>query len=285
MLRALLMLHLSTAGIHVVFVRCDAHTVDLAYQADEDVLYVHEKWLHTPAPDPPALPASIERTTTVDVFACQHVVEELYHRALTMVFSQPDGMRPGPSIWQLLQVAQQKLHQTACIVQASRTEVTRTLNVSFYTGHSLAYVDLYGAHSRYLVILHAVGCLSAKDNLAYSESDDVCNCPQQSISLLSRTVVFNNLGPGPWTPAVAKMRDSSSPLEEQPAHPSMKAQDGALVGVPPPVIMPLGWDNALVAGEDSSATLECEPIVSDSMTEVGPVAALAVAPTLSPPPA
>ncbi|KAL2848982.1 hypothetical protein BJX68DRAFT_276168 [Aspergillus pseudodeflectus] len=268
-LRALLMLHPSTAGVRVVFVRCDAHTVDLAYQAEEDILYVHKKWLHTPAPDPPALPPSIERTTTVDVFACQHVVEELYRRALTMVFGQPDGMRSGPSIWQLLQIAQQKLRQMACIVQVLRTDVARTLQVSFYTGHSLAYVDFHGAQSRYLVVLHAAGCLSAKDNLVYSGRDDVCDCPRQSVSLLSRTVVFGDLGPGPWIPAVAKMCDSSSPLEEQPAHPSMKAQDGALI----------------VTGEDGSAAPGCEITVTDPMGEVDPVAVVVVAPALSPPPA
>jgi hypothetical protein len=101
-LRALLMLYPSIVGVCIMFVCCDAHTIDLAYQAEEDVLYVYEKWLHTPAPDPPALPLSIERTIMVNIFACQHVVEELYRRALTMVFGQPDRMWLGLSIWQLL---------------------------------------------------------------------------------------------------------------------------------------------------------------------------------------
>ncbi|KAE8335077.1 hypothetical protein BDV24DRAFT_156316 [Aspergillus arachidicola] len=223
-LRALLMLHPS---IRVVFVRCDAHTVDLAYRADEDALYVHEKWLHPSAPPAPAISAGLERDATVDVFACQHVVEELYHRALTLVLGQPDGVRSGPSIWQLVQVAQQKLRQMACMVQASRTEVARTLKVSFYTGHSLLYVDLHGAQSHYLVVLHVAGCLSSVDNLIYSGSHDVCDCPRQSVSLLSRTVVFGNLSQGPWIPTVAKMRDSPGLGEERLGHPSMKAQDGA----------------------------------------------------------
>ncbi|KAL2829136.1 hypothetical protein BJY01DRAFT_255096 [Aspergillus pseudoustus] len=124
-LRALLILYPSTAGVRVMFVRCNAHTVNLAYQAEEDVF--------------------IKCTTTVNIFACQHVVEELYCHALTMVFGQPNRMWSGPSIWQLLQMAQQKLCQMACIVQVSRTDIARTLQVSFYTGHSLTYVDFHGA--------------------------------------------------------------------------------------------------------------------------------------------
>jgi hypothetical protein len=99
-------------------------------------------------------------------------------------------------------------------MQVLWTDVARTLMVSFYTGHSLAYVNFHGAQSCYLVILHMAGCLLAKDNLVYSGRDDVYNCPWQSVSLLSRMVVFGNLGLGPWIPAVAKIYDSSSPLEE-----------------------------------------------------------------------
>ncbi|KAB8213147.1 hypothetical protein BDV33DRAFT_210481 [Aspergillus novoparasiticus] len=279
-LRALLMLHPSTAGIRVVFVRCDAHTVDLAYRADEDALYVHEKWLHpsaAPAPPAPALSAGLERDATVDVFACQHVVEELYHRALTLVLGRPDGVRSGPSIWQLVQLAQQKLRQMACMVQASRTEVARTLKVSFYTGHSLLYVDLHGAQSHHLVVLHVAGCLSSVDNLIYSGSHDVCDCPRQSVSLLSRTVVFGNLSQGPWIPTVAKMRDSPGLGEERLGHPSMKAQDGTLIGVPPPAIVLSGWEDAPVSGEAGSASSACKTSAPNAVRETMPLAAAAVA--------
>lgn len=258
-MRALLMLHPS---IHVVFVRCDAHTVDLAYRADEDALYVHEKWLHPSASPAPAISAGLERDATVDVFACQHVVEELYHQALTLVLGRPDGVRSGPSIWQLVQLAQQKLRQMACMVQASRTEVARTLKVSFYTGHSLLYVDLHGAQSHYLVVLHVAGC------------------PRQSVSLLSRTVAFGNLSQGPWIPTVAKMRDSPGLGEERLGHPSMKAQDGALIGVPPPAIALSGWEDAPVTGETGeagSASSACKTSAPNAVRETMPLAAAAVA--------
>jgi hypothetical protein len=85
-LRALMLLHPITASIRVVFVRCDTHTVDLSYQADGGVLYVHEKWLYSTVPPTPSTRlANPECAATIDVFACQQVVKELYCRSLTMV--------------------------------------------------------------------------------------------------------------------------------------------------------------------------------------------------------
>jgi hypothetical protein len=112
-------------------------------------------------------------------------------------------------------------------------EVARTLKVAFYTGHSLAYVDLHGAQSHYLVILHTARCFLAEENLVYSENDNVCDYPQQSVSLLARIVVFGNLGHRPWIPMVVKMRDSTSPVEGLPDDSSLKVQDGALIRVLP----------------------------------------------------
>jgi hypothetical protein len=70
-LRALMLLHLIMAGIRVVFVRCDTHTVDLLYQADGGILYVHKKWLYsTIPPTPSTLLANPECAAIINMFAC-----------------------------------------------------------------------------------------------------------------------------------------------------------------------------------------------------------------------
>jgi hypothetical protein len=154
-------------------------------------------------------------------------------------------------------------------------EVARTLKVAFYTGHSLAYVDLHGAQSYYLVILHAARCFLAKEKLVYSENNNICDCPRQSVSLLSRIVIFGNLSHGPWIPIVVKIRDSTNSMEELPGYSSLKVEDGALIRVLPLAITPLGWDDASVAGEHDPATSAYEITIIDIVGKDGTVIASA----------
>ncbi|KAL4961378.1 uncharacterized protein BDV14DRAFT_203829 [Aspergillus stella-maris] len=231
-LQALMALDPRTATIKVVFVRCDIHTVDLAYSEKENMLYVHEKWLELPtAPSLEELEVSLHLGP--DAFFCQHMVEKLYRRTLAIVFKQSSETQAAHDHTALLELSHQKLRQMPRMIEASLAEGDTAVRISFYTGHSHAFVMLLGARVHYLVALHITGCSELATDLIYRKSRDICNCPRASVALDSRTIVFQNLNPGMWVPMVVKQSNQDGTLEEGRA---LKAQDGALIEVFPQVI-------------------------------------------------
>ncbi|KAL4862107.1 hypothetical protein BDV12DRAFT_203355 [Aspergillus spectabilis] len=224
---ALLTLNPRTATIRVVFVHCDLHTVDLAYSAEENMLYVHEKWLWLPTPFNLEEPEGSLHMGQ-DAFICQHVVKEIYRRTLAIVFSQNSGLRLPHDLGPLLETSYQKLRQMPRMIEASVVEEDTALRISFYTGHSHAFVALNGSRVHYLVALHKAGCSNIVADLVYRRDHDVCDCPRATVPLSSRAVIFRNLDNGPWIPMVVKRVSHDDAAEDQGA---LKAQDGALIGL------------------------------------------------------
>lgn len=228
-LHALLALDPSTRETKVIFVRCATHVVDVGYQADRDLLFVHEKWLRAPdshqtVPDP----AKVQP----NAFISHNLVEDLYRRAVTIICQQTKGTQSTANPREVLPLSHQRLRQMPRKIQVTSVEDRKMVTVSFYTGHSLVFVDLYGSQVFYLVTLHGKGCMTEMEKLVYDASRDVCKCPRQAVRLSSRTAVFRDVGKGPWIPMVAKMPDDSSPVEPHVPSSCLKAQDGALVGIP-----------------------------------------------------
>jgi hypothetical protein len=230
-LRALLALNPRTATINVVFVRCDIHTVDLAYSEKEDTLYVHEKWLESPVSSFEELEGALH--SGPDAFFCQHVVGGLYRRAVAIVFSQAYEVQSAHDITPLLDLSHRKLRQMPRMIEASLVEEGNAIQISFYTGHSHAFVVLHGERVHYLVALHTPGCSDIVADLIYHKDRDTCNCPRATVPLSSRTILFQNLSPGPWLPMVVKQSNHVEAPEDQR---TLKAQDGALIGISPRVI-------------------------------------------------
>ncbi|KAE8359035.1 hypothetical protein BDV27DRAFT_168862 [Aspergillus caelatus] len=214
----------------------------MAYRMEANALYIHGKWLHARGADGPATEGAIRSER--DVFLCQHLAEELYRRAVTLIVHKTDGPRTSQTIQPLLQAAHWKLHEMPRRIEvyaAAADDGTRATQVSFYTGHSLLFTKLCGTQVSYLVVLHGPNCVAQSvDHLLYDPSRDCCLCPRQVVPLSMRRAVFEDPGHGPWVPMVVKMsvRDglvgamSSPGGHHWPLLP--KAQDGALVAIAPP---------------------------------------------------
>ncbi|KAB8227538.1 uncharacterized protein BDW43DRAFT_316712 [Aspergillus alliaceus] len=242
-LGALLALDLSTRRTTVVFVRCGTDSVDMAYRTEGERLYIHEKWLHVQRGHSSGTEGPIQLQREAGDAVCQHVAEELYNRAVTLIFRQTHGVHSSEALQPLLQSARRKLHEMPRMIQARTTDKGEPAKqVSFYTGHSLIFTELYGAQVQYLVALHGPHCTNQSVDLVYDARRDTCFCPRQIVSLNSRTAVFKDLGEGPWIPTIAKMPDPNSsivPSDNHSALPSLRAQDGALVGIPVRPFSPL----------------------------------------------
>lgn len=206
-LRALLALAPPTQQTTVVFVRSASDSVDMAYRMEANALYIHEKWLHVRGAEGPATEGAIRSER--DVFLCQHLAEELYRRAVTLIVHKTDGPRTSQTIQPLLQVAHWKLHEMPRRIEvyaAAADDGPRATQVSFYTGHSLLFTKLCGTQVSYLVVLHGPNCVAQSvDHLLYDPSRDRCLCPRQVVPLSMRRAVFEDPGHGPWVPMVVKM--------------------------------------------------------------------------------
>lgn len=128
------------------------------------------------------------------MFVWQHTVEDLYHRLLAIVLNQSEGRCAGQSIRHLLRLAHHKLHFMPRNIQVTPKD-EESLTVSFYTGHSLFYVEQYGACVHYLVILHRPDCEARANILTYDSTNDTCAYYQKAVSLASRTARFSGLPP------------------------------------------------------------------------------------------
>ncbi|KAI9043836.1 uncharacterized protein KD926_002726 [Aspergillus affinis] len=161
---------------------------------------------------------------------------ELYSRALTLIFSPSDGAWLSPRARALLAAAHRKLHQVPYILQISPAAADRGLQVSFYTGHTLVFMALRGAHVHYLVVLHRADCASRAMGLMYRAAADVCRCPRRVVPLDSRTAIFSDIGDGPWVPMAVQMADDGGQAADHSSLLLVKGEDGALVGVVQPVV-------------------------------------------------
>lgn len=228
-LRALFALDTHTQKLKLVFVRCDIHTVDLAYQADGHVLYIHDKWLQYHGVSHACHPSIEPEAST---FVCHHVVQELYCRALAIIYS-PSAKEHSLLMERLVQKCQQQLEQMPRMIRLLTTEDERALEVSFTTGHSLAFAQLYGSQVRYMVVLHGSSCVTGTngmESLMYDMDKDACDCPRKTVSLDIRTVRFSDLNQGPWVPVVARLQDVDGAPDCYQTSGPIRATHGALMG-------------------------------------------------------
>ncbi|KAI9041054.1 uncharacterized protein KD926_007471 [Aspergillus affinis] len=259
-LHALLALDSLTRQTMVVFVRCTNDSVDMAYQTEGERLYVHEKWLHAQDDYGSGPKDSIPHQSGSDAVTSHTVAKELFDRAVTLIGRQTRGPHSDQSLQLLRRLAYRRLHEMPCMIQMHTTdEATKTARVSFYTGHSLVFTELYGALVSYLVVLHGPHCVHQSVDLVYDSSRDVCRCPRQVVPLGTRTAVFKDLDPGPWTPTVIIMPAHNSPIiptREHGFEPVPKAEDGALVGTSALPVSPPTWGTIREPPETEPRPLE-----------------------------
>ncbi|GKZ63037.1 hypothetical protein AnigIFM49718_010768 [Aspergillus niger] len=261
-LRALLRLDPRTEKTSISFVRCVSDAVDMAYRAEQDTLYIHEKWLwpHTTCQGAEQL-----AVPEPDVFVWQHTVEVLYHRLLAVILNESEGRRAGQNARHLLRLAHHKLHFMPRNIQVALKD-ENSLTVSFYTGHSLLFVEQYGVYVHYLVILHRPNCEVRTNNLIYNSTKDTCACPRKAVSLASRTARFSGLNSGTWTPTVVRMRGRDNIAQDGSSASGLKALDGELIGIPPGAVslLPSANTSHTVKADDCDALLSSHPTESDN---------------------
>ncbi|KAE8310985.1 hypothetical protein BDV41DRAFT_579005 [Aspergillus transmontanensis] len=268
-LRALMALEPVTHRTKVVFVRCETRAIDVAYRSGEDILYVHEKWLHPFDSDRDD--GAIHSAEQPDLFICQRVVEELYRRTITIIVRTPHNkIQSSQALYRLSHVSYQKLHQMPRMVHLSPAEDGTAVSVSFYTGHSLAFVELYGSRVHYLVVLHRARCSRVTEDVVYNARDDVCDCPRRRVTLTSRTAHFSTTDEGPWIPMVVKMPDDSGSVGDLEPPLVQGAEDGALIGILSRAVIPLQQNITCATATDSSLTREGD--VFPQLTMAGQIA-------------
>lgn len=225
----------------------------MAYRAERDTLYIHEKWLwpHTTCQGAEQL-----AIPEPDVFVWQHTVEDLYHRLLAIILNQSEGRRTGQNTRHLLRLAHQKLHYMPRNIQAT-PEDEGSLTVSFYTGHSLLYVEQYGAYVHYLIVLHRPDCEVRTNILTYDSTNDTCACPRKAVSLASRTARFSGLDGVTWTPTVVRMQGRDNIAKDGSSASTLKAMDGELIGIAPGAVslLPSATSSHAVKDDDCDALL------------------------------
>lgn len=174
-LRALLAHDHRTREIQVVFVCCEDAEVDMAFNHMANTLYLHEKWLdfqrvHVDS----ECPVWLSSEPSSDGFFCDHVVEELYKRAVVMIFkeveqlwlSQSDHVR---SVRSLFQRSRTKLRQMPRMIRTVPVEQGVGILVSWLDGESKAVSEVYGSQFMYQVVLHSSGCSDRLGQLLYLE--------------------------------------------------------------------------------------------------------------------
>ncbi|KAH2164954.1 hypothetical protein KXV74_006386, partial [Aspergillus fumigatus] len=269
-LRALLRLDPRTENTNIVFVRCVSDVVDMAYRAERDTLYIHEKWLwpHTTCQGAEQL-----AIPEPDVFVWQHTVEDLYHRLLAIILNQSEGRRAGQNTRHLLRLAHQKLHYMPRNIQVT-AEDEGSLTVSFYTGHSLLYVEQYGAYVHYLIVLHRPDCEVRTNILTYDSTNDTCACPRKAVSLASRTARFSGLDGVTWTPTVVRMQGRDNIAKDGSSASTLKAMDGELIGIAPGAVslLPSTTSSHAVTDDGCDALLSSHSFQSDNAQSVANLA-------------
>jgi hypothetical protein len=130
-----------TQNTRIIYV-CDDNKTNLAYLKERNLLYVHEKWL-----DFSRVHSSSECAVTLvsdgdsQGFFCDHVVEELYKRAIMAICHPIDGLRQNfpkqaESLQLLLRQSRDKIHEMPTMVQTTPVYGATSLRVSWNDGYT-----------------------------------------------------------------------------------------------------------------------------------------------------
>lgn len=210
-LRALLVATSITRNVSVLYVRAGDEETDIAFAKNKKTLYIHERWLYTQRAHLDSdCPVRMSPQIESDSFFCEHIVHEIYHRAVALINPSVEWTiygesKPNKSLYLSPQMVQQKLHDMPRHVRVVENEDT-AIQVLWEDGHSHAFSRLYGSSVEYIAILHSVDCLSEVQRLLFYEDAIVCACPRQRVPQRQRSAIFSSTAQQTYLPMVARYK-------------------------------------------------------------------------------
>ena len=221
-LSALLLAYPKGKQTEIRYVRCADSKTNLTYLKDQNLLLVHHKWLDFWSAHRGS-PCEVSETSQKEIeeFFCEHLVEELFKRAIVAMHSSSELMDPRHS--QPLQFAlrqiNQKIHDMPTEIQIIRGQ--GSLQVSWNDGYTRAFSKRFGSTVEYLVVLHSEACQGQMLRLVYENDQVRCNCPRRLVPQSLNCVLFENLDDKRRFPMVVRRKD------------------GAIYGHPPAPVSPI----------------------------------------------
>ncbi|KAF4835438.1 putative modification methylase [Colletotrichum siamense] len=230
MLRAAMQLEHRLKICHIVYVKSDHTSIDVRHDVSRSRLFIHEKWLHfdTAHQDAPCdiSDMSQARRKETAVFACDHVVEDLFDIVLGTIMgaTNHDALR----IAKLRSTARRLFRQTPRDIKLSAGSLAGQLRVKWTCNDPCIVAKHHGDDINFYVRLHRdASCWSQQHTLvlhswanAYSVRFP-CLCPTLKVPLSACSATFGDLDPqSKYFPMVARYHV------------------GAFFGVAPPSVAP-----------------------------------------------
>ena len=156
--------------VKVKFVKGGDTGIDLLFREEENLLRVHEKWIHFQRIHEGAScevsRLARERSVEMEAFSCDHIVEDLFELALNDIRGALKLDRS--ECVTLRRVARERIQQIPRLIKVFRTGRANELEVSWTGNESGIISKKYGANIRYHVILHKVStCWSKRGELLH----------------------------------------------------------------------------------------------------------------------
>ncbi|KAK2737841.1 hypothetical protein CKAH01_18816 [Colletotrichum kahawae] len=204
MLRASMQLEWWLKRIRITYVKSEHTSIDVRQNAPDSRLFIHEKWLsfdtaHKNAPCDISDIDEAERKQE-GVFACDHIVEDLFDVVLRTVMGATDS--DALKITQLRLIARNLLRQIPRGIQISAGSVPRQLRVSWACNDPGIISKYHGDDIYFQVRLHRdVSCRTKEHTLVFDCAiasmlpRNSCPCPTLKVPLSACSATFDSLDP------------------------------------------------------------------------------------------
>jgi len=224
-LRASLQLYHQTASIRLLYVDVDDRDVDLAFDSEGRILYVHAKWLYLHSShrvsDCTALRSMAGQHP--ESFFCDHVADELYQSAIQIITHELEEVRA--TVLELppraISHTRDRTRQMPRGVRATPADRGVGIVVTWTDGVSRQVSCLPDEERWCRVTLHHQASCDALTALLLHETEPLCSCATTLVSADAGSVTFLGLDPERWYFPMVSMADRH-----------------AFYAAPPPSILP-----------------------------------------------
>ncbi|KAJ5819495.1 hypothetical protein N7474_005086 [Penicillium riverlandense] len=243
-LRGIFLAEPLTETVRLVYVSSDNEKTSIAFAKDRNILYIHEKWLdrkraHSSSGCTAAMNFPLSHSET---FFCDHLVEEIYQRALALIQPSLEPMSPHSEEdlpYNIFRTCREKLSEMPRGIRMVPSG-NMLFHVFWSDGFSRAFAETFGACVEYIVILHYTSCYLESDRLLFRQDEPRCDCPRKHVSEGDNEVFFQVSDEQPRFPMVARNKEN------------------ALFGLSPPATTPVKIDSVSLSTNGCSSLVKPE---------------------------
>ncbi|EXJ59497.1 uncharacterized protein A1O5_12122 [Cladophialophora psammophila CBS 110553] len=195
------------SNVRIEFVDGADTAIDLLYTVGQNLLQIHEKWLHVSRVHQPSscefFKVAGEQMTCDRAFFCDHVVQDLLEVAFEEV-RVPLGLAPENAAC-LRRNAVEYLRKMPRAIEVRALGAEKKLEVRWTANESGAFVERYGANIHYWVTLHKESSCGWKrtevlndidtnqGSVKLGQASNHCDCPTRTVSRAQSQVIFDGL--------------------------------------------------------------------------------------------